>query len=299
MITRPQSVSMRALKAISIGCVVALGFGCRTAAPRIPPVTPEPTGTHQVGKFVWYDLVTHDVAAAKEFYGALFGWQFEDLARENPYSVIRHQGRAIGGIVYLPPATPGVSSSQWIGSLSVSDVDQAVDMVRQQGGTVIRPPENVPDRGRLAIVGDNKGAIVALVRSPTGDPPDREAQSGDWLWTELWTTDIAESAAFYEAVVGYQHGARAVDGLGDYYVMSYGDQPRAGVVKIPWEGVEPGWLTSVAVREADPILRRVDSLGGRVYFAEDRGTLGLAGIVADPTGGVLSIQQWSAEGAGR
>lgn len=290
---------MRTITTIAVGCVLAFGFGCRTAAPHIPAVTPEPTGVYHVGKFVWYDLVTHDVAAAKEFYGALFGWQFEDLARENPYSVIRHQGKAIGGIVHLPPSTPGVSSSQWIGSLSVSDVDEAIDMVRQRGGTVIREAEDIPDRGRLAVVADNKGALVALVRSPTGDPADREAQSGEWLWTELWTDDISASAAFYEAVVGYEHGSRTIEGIGDYYVMSRDDEPRAGVVKIPWEGVQPNWLASVAVREADPILRRADSLGGKVYLAQERGTLGLAGILADPTGGVLIVQQWQAEGAGR
>ncbi len=290
---------MRTLTAIPIGCALAFGLGCRTAAPRIPPVTPEPTGVYHVGKFVWYDLVTDDISAAKEFYGALFGWQFEDLARENPYSVIRHQGKAIGGIAYLPRATPGVSSSQWIGSLSVSDVDRAVDMVRQRGGTVIRAAEDIPDRGRLAVVADNKGAIVALVRSPTGDPPDGETQSGEWLWTELWTDDISASAAFYEAVVGYEHGPREIEGVGEYYVMSDGDEPRAGIVKIPWEGVQPGWLPYVAVRDVDSLLRRVESLGGKVYFAENRGSLGLAGILADPTGAVLNVQQWPTEGAGR
>ena len=50
---------------------------------------------------------------------------------------------------------------------------------------------------------------------------------------------------------------------------------------------------------ADPILRRADSLGGKVYFAENRGSLGLAGILADPTGAVLNVQQWPTEGAGR
>jgi len=292
-------MSKRTVTTVSIGCVLAFGLGCRTAAPHIPPVTPQPTGEYHVGKFVWYDLVTDDISTAKKFYEALFGWQFEDLARENPYSVIRHQGKAIGGIAYLPPATPGVSSSRWIGSLSVSDVDRAVDVVRQRGGTVIRAAEDIPDRGRLAVVADNKGAIVALVRSPTGDPPDGQAQSGEWLWTELWTDDIAASAAFYEAVVGYEHGPREIEGAGEYYVMSAGDQPRAGIVKIPWEGVHPGWLPYVAVRDVDSLLRRVESLGGKVYFAENRGSLGLAGILADPTGAVLNVQQWPTEGAGR
>ena len=33
---------------------------------------------HAPGTFSWVDLTTNDGAAAKEFYGALFGWEFED-----------------------------------------------------------------------------------------------------------------------------------------------------------------------------------------------------------------------------
>ena len=31
------------------------------------------------GEFCWVDLATTDPAAAKRFYGSLFGWQAEDM----------------------------------------------------------------------------------------------------------------------------------------------------------------------------------------------------------------------------
>jgi hypothetical protein len=31
-----------------------------------------------LGKVIWHDLITEDVDAAREFYGGLFGWTFED-----------------------------------------------------------------------------------------------------------------------------------------------------------------------------------------------------------------------------
>ena len=52
------------------------------------------------GKFVWFDLLTNDAAAAEKYYGGLFGWTFEPLeGHENPYKMIREKGQPIGGIV--------------------------------------------------------------------------------------------------------------------------------------------------------------------------------------------------------
>jgi len=34
-----------------------------------------------VGRFVWHDLVTRDVAACRKFYAALLGWEFEATTR--------------------------------------------------------------------------------------------------------------------------------------------------------------------------------------------------------------------------
>ena len=67
---------------------------------RLSPVTPEPTSQWIPGKFIWHDLITHDVSAVKLFYAGVFGWRFEDLPGTDRYTVIRHEGRMIGGIAY-------------------------------------------------------------------------------------------------------------------------------------------------------------------------------------------------------
>ena len=56
-----------------------------------------------IGKFVWHDLITDDVGAARGFYGGLFGWDFEDTTgpRGTDYTVITASGRYVGGIVGL------------------------------------------------------------------------------------------------------------------------------------------------------------------------------------------------------
>ena len=39
----------------------------------VPKVTPEPTNLRLTGKFVWFDLFTHDLQSASRFYEELFG----------------------------------------------------------------------------------------------------------------------------------------------------------------------------------------------------------------------------------
>ena len=69
---------------------------------------PWPAGTP-----CWIDLSAPDLGAAKEFYGAVFGWSFLDLgpdffnARTNPQRRVRNHVRelqALGYTVTLSPA---------------------------------------------------------------------------------------------------------------------------------------------------------------------------------------------------
>ena len=56
----------------------APGFAAK--APELPPLTTASGNPRLPGKFVWADLVTDDVPAARKFYAGLFGWTFRDSA---------------------------------------------------------------------------------------------------------------------------------------------------------------------------------------------------------------------------
>ena len=86
---------------LTIFCLVVLA-SCTTTQVIVPPVTSPPTQVHLAGKFVWYDLLSDDVISAKKFYGELFGWEFEgENKADAKYTVIKHNGTPIGGIVYV------------------------------------------------------------------------------------------------------------------------------------------------------------------------------------------------------
>ena len=261
--------------------LLCLGLGACASSPTrwIPPVTPEPTELALPGKFVWIDLVTQDVDAAKHFYGDLFSWTFRDSER---YSQVIHQGRAIAGVV---PAADPEQGSEWVGNLSVGDVDEAALAFGAAGGLIEIAPVDAPDRGRMALVSDREGALLLLVRSSQGDPPDEEATLGSWLWRELWTHDVSAAVDFYSAIGGYH--AREVDLNGlPYRVLLDGDLPRAGIVEAPPD-VNPLWLPYVRVDEIERVASKAESLGARIVMQHEQ-----SAILVDPTGAPFAIQVW-------
>lgn len=143
----------------------------------IPPVTPMATDDDKVGKFVWFDLVTDDVEAAKRFYGGLFGWQFE-ASDHSDYTVVKHDAKPIAGIAAVPPVNNKAAGGRWLASLSVDNVASAAEAVRAHGGTVHEGPDRIPDRGEMAIVTDPQGAQFVLLHSSNGAPPRRPPDAG-------------------------------------------------------------------------------------------------------------------------
>jgi predicted enzyme related to lactoylglutathione lyase len=259
---------------------LGLAAACASTPPRhLPPVTEEPTDIVRPGKFVWIDLVTQDVPAAKSFYGDLFGWTFREGDR---YTEILHAGRAIAGIV---PADDAEQGSEWVGNLSVRDVDAAARFVVENGGLVERGPVDAPERGRLALVSDQEGALLLLVRSASGDPPDQDPAIGNWLWRELWTHDVAAAIAFYSALADYDNEEVELAGL-PYHVLRDEVRPRAGVVEAPPE-VNPLWLPYVRVDDTRRVSDAAAALGARVVMQHEQ-----SAILVDPTGAPFAIQVW-------
>lgn len=271
--------------ALALVMVVA---ACGPMEVRVPRVAQPSTGKFQYGKFVWFDLATSDVDAAKRFYGELFGWVFSDLGEgDQRYTVVENRSRMIAGIVADPEANG--DASLWVGSISVPDVDRAAEQTREAGGVVHDPPQELEDRGRTTFVTDPQGAGVAFLRASGGDPPDREPAAGDFGWVELWTTDLAGSLAFYVSL-GYTAGGLQIRGEEPYRVLKVADEPQAGVVELERGDAGSGWLPYVAVDDLAVTLERAVALGGQVVIEPDPVFAeGLAAVIVDPTGAALAV----------
>src|SRR3974377_906771 len=97
--------------------------GC--AAPKKLYMPPLPAVDHSPqlpGKFVWADLVTDDVPAARNFYGRMFGWTFSEVGN---YTIAANDERPLGGIFQPPRPADASAKPRWLGYLSVSSVRRA------------------------------------------------------------------------------------------------------------------------------------------------------------------------------
>ena len=55
------------------------------------------------GSFVWYELMSSDVAAAKAFYANVVGWKTEDMPMPGmTYTLLRAGDTQVGGMMTLP-----------------------------------------------------------------------------------------------------------------------------------------------------------------------------------------------------
>jgi uncharacterized protein len=285
---------IRKVVPVFLAAVMALFVvSCATHFPRVPAVAPEPTDLHLEGKFIWFDLFTSDLQTTQRFYEALFGWSFQETpSGENQVLTIRREGVPIANAVSVDRTKIKDPASRWLSYMSVADVDQTVLRIEINQGSIYMPPKDLPDRGRVAVVKDPEGALFAVLTASGGDPPDPAFDLNDFLGSELWARHLESAVKFYQALVAYEIEMVDVGSEKDYHLLVRDDQPRAGVVQIPWDDVKPNWVPYIAVDDVAAVAARVEPLGGRLLIAPNPEIReGNAAIIADPSGAVFAIQE--------
>ena len=115
------------------------------------------------GKPVHVELPAKDTARAKEFYGSLFGWQFESYG-DADYHMTRFDDQS-GGAVY--GAEGGETSPRVY--FDVDDIDAAIARVRELGGES-EEKAPVPGMGWYVACKDTEGTSFNLWQSDSSAP---------------------------------------------------------------------------------------------------------------------------------
>jgi predicted enzyme related to lactoylglutathione lyase len=111
------------------------------------------------GAFCWNELYTSDLEGAKDFYGGLFGWEWNPFEQSpDPYFVIMNQGRSNGGARGL--AQPDMPPN-WLVYFAVEDIDAGVSKVGELGGETMMGPMDI-GIAKVAVVRDAQGGYFAL-----------------------------------------------------------------------------------------------------------------------------------------
>lgn len=278
--------------------VLAVTSACTTT--RWPAIVHEATDTHTPGRWVWMELVTEDPVKARHFYGQVFGWTFEDFEQgEQTYVLIRSGDRPVGGILQRRKEPEADRSAQWIGMLSVPDVEQATAHAADAGATTLIPPGKLRGRGTVAVLSDPEGALFAIIRTDAGDPADSFPPVNSWLWMELWARDAPGMSAFYEDIGGYtvtRPGQQARRGDRPEYHLVADGYARAGIVEMKRQDLPSAWLPYVRVADLRQTLDRVRSAGGDVLIEPDPDIrAGRIAVIVDPQGAAFGIAEWHEE----
>jgi hypothetical protein len=267
--------------------------GTAADALNLPRLTTISGSPHLPGKFVWADLVTDDVPAARTFYARLFGWTFRDLGN---YTIAANDERPLCGMFQRPrPANQPKAKPRWIGYLSVASVERAQRAVTKAGGRVLAAPRKMPERGEQAVFADAEGALFGVVKSSSGDPQDFLADPGDWIYIQLLSGDARNAAEFYREVGGYEIIENTANNRSSDYVLASKGFARATVRSIPTgRQVQPNWLLFVRVKNVGESVAQAKELGGKALI-EPKAELfgGKVAVIADPTGAAIGLLEWS------
>jgi predicted enzyme related to lactoylglutathione lyase len=287
-ISRNRPRTRRTTAALLLWAVTVL-----TATAELPPLTNLSGSPRLPGKFVWADLVTDDVPAARKFYSQLFGWTFRDLGN---YSIAANDERPLCGMFQRAKPADASAKPRWFGYLSVANVARAEQAVTKAGGKVLAAPQPMPKRGDQAVFADPEGAVFGVVKSSAGDPPDFVADPGDWIWVQLLSRDAKQASEFYRAVGGYDIVENTASNRLSDYVLTSGGYARATVRTIPSGAtqVRPSWLPFVRVKNVGASVTQARQLGGQVLIEPKPEILGgKVAVIADPTGAAIGLLEWS------
>lgn len=115
-----------------------------------------------VGAMCLNELWTPDVALSKDFYHALFGWEYDF---DGIFTRIFNRGRFNGGMLQLDDIEP-----IWLPHFHIADVDAAISRVKALGGQIKIPARVGSDGVRWSVVADPAGAIFYLLLLVNADP---------------------------------------------------------------------------------------------------------------------------------
>jgi predicted enzyme related to lactoylglutathione lyase len=119
---------------------------------------------NEPGTFSWNELESRDPDRAKAFYGAVFGWEFQDHDMgEMVYTEWQLAGKGIGGMANVAGRMPDEVPARWMTYFAVEDTDSTVEQIKASGGEVHFGPVDIP-AGRFAMAADPWGAAFTVIR---------------------------------------------------------------------------------------------------------------------------------------
>lgn len=114
-----------------------------------------------VGALSWNDLISPDVAASAAFYHDLFGWEINEIAPGQYWSIL-NAGNQNGGMMPMPPG----AHPAWNLYFAVDDVDVTTARAGELGGQTVMGPMDISAATRFAVLRDPQDAVFSVLSGP-------------------------------------------------------------------------------------------------------------------------------------
>lgn len=107
-----------------------------------------------------FELMSGNPAKCREFYGALFDWNFDDKTMPG-YTLIHAGPEPTGGIFPKPEQAPRACMNVYF---TVTDIDRTLSRVTELGGKVLVQRTPIPGTGDFAMFTDLEGVAVGIMQ---------------------------------------------------------------------------------------------------------------------------------------
>ncbi|MFL5726226.1 MAG: VOC family protein [Chloroflexota bacterium] len=247
--------------------------------------------TRIVNRPAWVDLATSDAPASGAFYAKVFGWNVE--VNPDPqyggYGLAKRDGKDAAGI---GPTQAPDQPTAWSVYIGTDDIEALAKAVTGAGGTVVAPPFDVGDQGRMAVFQDTVGAFISAWQATQMRGFATEGANA-FGWAELNARGVTNALPFYHSVFGWS--PKDVGSPEQPYVEFQVDgRSIAGATEmnamVP-AGVPSYWQVYFAVDDVDATHRTAIAAGGRELLPPTDFPGGRMSIVNDPQGAAFGLMK--------
>ncbi len=129
-----------------------------------------PTVMNSKGRVVHFEIHADDPARAAVFYSAVFGWEINKWDGPQDYWLImtgdKSKAGIDGGIVKRMGPAPGQMNpvSAYVCTIDVTNLDEMMVAVKDNGGSMALEKMEVPGVGWLAYCKDSEGNIFGMMQ---------------------------------------------------------------------------------------------------------------------------------------
>lgn len=262
---------------------------------KFPSVNYSSSNEYHPGQVVWRDLVTPNPKLAAEFYNKVFGWTSKQAGTDDqPYWIFKSNGKPVAGMYKMSDAKKN-AGGEWIPYFSVNSLEDFISKSKAAGGNLVIQLNELPGRGKVALLSDPQNAYFAIIRSSNGDPAFSDPPDYEFLWNELWSNDIIKSSEYYKTIFNSQIEDRKDDAR-PYIILKNNGKPSSGIIKNPAEKIRDHWIQYIRVSDVTGTEQKAKDAGAKIIIPADTSIRnGTVSVIIDPTGAPVALQKWPIE----